>query len=314
MIVVAGESLVDLIPTGAGALAPLPGGGPYNVARALARLEVPVAFVGAVADDRFGRMLRDGLAADGVDLRGLVPTAQPTTLAVAELDDEGSAGYRFYTDGTAAPALTVEDALAATNAFGDRPVAALHVGSLGLALQPIAQAVEALIAAAAPQTIVMVDPNWRPGAVRAEQAWRERLRRALRRADIVKLSVEDLAHLDPDARVSDAAHRLLAAGARCVLVTDGPSPVRAFCPDAELALVPPPVQVADTVGAGDAFGAGFLAWCIRHGVTCDDLGDPATVRAGAEFAALIAARTCARAGADPPRLSELEGAARLAAA
>jgi fructokinase len=72
--------------------------------------------------------------------------------------------------------------------------------------------------------------------------------------------------------------------------------------------------VADTVGAGDAFGAGFLAWCVRRGVTREDLGNPGTVRIGAEFAALVAARTCARVGADPPRLSELQGPARLTAA
>lgn len=103
MIVVAGESLVDLIGGEHGTLRPLPGGGPFNVARGLARLGMDVAFLGAISDDAYGRTLREALRADGVDLRAVVPSALPTTLALAQLDADGAAGYRFYAEGTAAP-------------------------------------------------------------------------------------------------------------------------------------------------------------------------------------------------------------------
>lgn len=311
MIVVAGESLVDLIPTDEGALAPLPGGGPFNVARALARLGVPVAFLGTVSTDGFGRTLRDGLAADGVDLGCLVETDLPTTLALAELDDHGSARYRFYAERTAAAALTADDAQCAIDGVGPT---ALHVGSLGLALEPLAGAVERLVESAAPEVLVMVDPNWRPGAVDDPAAWRARLDRMLARADVVKLSTEDLAHLAPDVAVPEAARGLLSDRTRCVLVTDGGEAVTVACAGGVLEVEPPPVVVADTVGAGDAFGAGFLAWCTAHRFTRESLGDPAQVRDAAGFAALIAARTCARVGADPPRLLELEISAGLAVA
>src|SRR4029078_6036324 len=72
MIVVAGESLIDLILGADGRVEAVPGGGPYNVARTLGRLGQAVAFLGRLSTDRFGSMLRAGLAAENVDL-GLSP-------------------------------------------------------------------------------------------------------------------------------------------------------------------------------------------------------------------------------------------------
>ena len=105
MIVVAGEALVDLIARPDGTIAAVPGGGPYNAARAIGRLGVPVAWIGVLSSDRFGRELEAGLTADGVALDLVQRTDLPTTLALAELDASGAATYRFYTDGTSAPAL-----------------------------------------------------------------------------------------------------------------------------------------------------------------------------------------------------------------
>jgi fructokinase len=58
--------------------------------------------------------------------------------------------------------------------------------------------------------------------------------------------------------------------------------------------------VVDTVGAGDAFGGGFLAWWAEHGLGRDSLTDPDAVRAAAAAAAAVASLTCQRPGADPP--------------
>ena len=106
-ILVAGEALVDLIITPDGAIEAIHGGGPFNVARTIARLGQPTGFLGLLSDDAFGRARwRSSLAADGVDLVGAPPTELPTTLALAEIDPEGAASYRFYADGTSAPGLT----------------------------------------------------------------------------------------------------------------------------------------------------------------------------------------------------------------
>src|SRR5438105_108369 len=68
VIVVCGEALIDMVLGADGTRRPAPGGGPFNTARALARLGVPTAFPGHFSDDRFGRLLSDRLAADGASL------------------------------------------------------------------------------------------------------------------------------------------------------------------------------------------------------------------------------------------------------
>src|SRR6185436_17934360 len=151
-IVVGGEALIDLVPHEAGELRAHAGGGPYNTARTLGRLEQDVHYLGCVSDDGFGVQLRAHLEEDGVRLDTVVATRRPTTLALAELDASGAATYRFYTDGTSAPALTPEQALAAL----PQDVAFLHVGTLGLVMEPVAAALQAVIEAVADRALIMV--------------------------------------------------------------------------------------------------------------------------------------------------------------
>ena len=86
-----------------GEIVSVAGGSPYNSVRAIARLGVTASWVGGLSSDRFGRMLEDGLAGDGVERELVQRTDLPTTLALAELGADGSASYRFYTEATSAP-------------------------------------------------------------------------------------------------------------------------------------------------------------------------------------------------------------------
>src|SRR3954466_4578907 len=103
--VVGGEALIDLVPHAAGELRAHAGGGPYNTARTLGRLEQDVHYLGCVSEDGFGGAARGPLGGAAVNLDTVVSTPLPTTLALAELDEHRAATYRFYTEGTSAPAL-----------------------------------------------------------------------------------------------------------------------------------------------------------------------------------------------------------------
>jgi fructokinase len=301
MIVVAGESLIDLIVGADGRVEAIPGGGPYNVARTLGRLGQSVAFLGRLSTDRFGSILRAGLAAENVRLDLAPATDEPTLLAVVELDGGGAATYRFYVEGTAAPGLSAGDLPAAL------PVSttALHVGTLGLVFEPMAATIESLVAAVRDDVLVVADPNCRPTAIVDAVGYRARLGRILGRVDVVKVSVDDLAWLDPLAGPLAAAEGLMDLGPSAVLITDGPRPVRLLTASGVTEIDVPAVRVVDSVGAGDAFGAGFLAAWTANGRGRADLGDQLALVAATQFAIEVGALTTTRAGAEPPTLAEL---------
>jgi fructokinase len=301
-IVVGGEALVDLVPHAAGELRAHAGGGPYNTARTLGRLEQDVHYLGCLSDDGFGARLRAQLVEDAVRLDTVVPTPLPTTLALAELDESGAATYRFYSEGTSAPALEPEAALAALPERVDM----LHVGTLGLVMEPTALALQAVVEAVAERALIMVDPNCRPTFIPDRGTYRRSLAATLRYAHVVKVSNDDLEYLEPGAEPVDAARALLADGPRVALLTLGAEGALIVTADATETVAAPKIKVVDTIGAGDAFGGGFLAWWQLRGLGRDALGDIAALEEATRFASLVAARTCERPGASPPRLSELD--------
>jgi len=302
-IVVGGEALVDLVPQEAGELRAHSGGGPYNTARTLGRLEQDVHYLGCLSDDGFGARLRAKLVEDGVRLDTAVDTTRPTTLALAELDAHGAATYRFYTEGTSAPALTPEQALAALPS----EVEFLHVGTLGLMMEPIAAALQAVVEAVAERALIMVDPNCRPTFIEDRDAYRRGLAATLRYAHVVKVSGDDLEYLTPGASLTEAARALLADGPGVALVTLGGDGALIVTGAGEVQVAAPKITVVDTIGAGDAFSGGFIAHWARAGLSVSDLADGEAVRAATQFACAVAARTCERPGASPPRLSDLDG-------
>ena len=294
---VGGEALVDLVSDGTDSLTAHPGGGPFNTARTIARLEQPVAYLGRISTDRFGARLRDELAADGVSLDAVVETDDPTTLALVEIDPAGGASYRFYIDGTSVPGLTTAELPSAPSM--------LHVGSLGLVFEPTAATLEALAAARSDSALVTIDVNCRPLAIDDPVAYRARIERMLAHCHLLKASDDDLAYLEPDHSAVDAARALLERGPSVALLTRGAAGSIVVTSDDEISVPAVQVEVVDTIGAGDAFGGAFLAWWRRRGLGIDDLGQVDAVLEATRFASLVAAKTCVRAGAVPPRLAEV---------
>jgi fructokinase len=152
----------------------------------------------------------------------------------------------------------------------------------------------------------------RPWVIGDADAYRRRLQRVLGRSDVVKVSEDDLAWLEPERSATDAARMLLQAGPRVVLLTRGADGVQVVTGAGDVSVPAPEVEVVDTIGAGDAFGGGFLAWWRAQGLGREQLDDQAAVVEAATFGALVAARTVGRAGASPPFLHEVTQATEIA--
>ncbi|WP_030023529.1 carbohydrate kinase family protein [Streptomyces monomycini] len=320
MIVVAGEALIDLVPSsqspsGDGplpALLPRRGGGPYNTALALGRLGSPAAFCSRVSTDTFGEELLRGLRADGVDTSLVQRGTEPTTLAVADISPDGSAGYGFYADGTADRLFTLPDELPAA-------ARAVSFGTCSLVLEPGASAYEALLRRSAEQGIfTALDPNIRAGLIADADAYRARFRAWLPHVTLLKLSEEDAEWLaGPEAGpegVAAAVKDWLTAGPAAVVLTRGGDGLSVRTPGggAEIAVPGERIEVADTIGAGDTVNAALLHRLDAHGALSPDALAALTPDAWRDilgFAAHAAAVTCSRPGAQPPYAAELAGAA-----
>lgn len=299
---------VDGIAGGAAHLTVHPGGGPANTAVALARLGSTARFAGRISTGSLGRMAWEKLTASGVDLTASQDAAEPQTLAIARLSETGSASYEFYVDGTADWAWT-DAGLAPLidGPFGDgQPPVAVHTGTLALALQPSGEVIERLLATARERMTVSIDPNLRTLLVTA-QHYREVIDRWASLADIVRLSLDDLAELWPDRTPEQAADHLHGLGVQLAVVSLGEDGAFASLRGEQVRVPIAPTTVADTVGAGDSFHGGLLHQLADEGMLGGRLVglDAAGLTAALEFAARVAAITVSRPGADPPWIEEL---------
>lgn len=303
-----GEALIDMVPrqTPEGqAFLPLPGGAVFNTAIAAGRLGVPTLFWYGLSTDMFGDRLRAALAAAGVDAGLCRPVDRPTTLAFVTLV-EGQARYLFLDENTAGRLLAPADIPQVPAHVG-----ALFIGGISLVVEPVGSTIEAMAAAFAAERadrLVMLDPNIRPGFIRDEVAYRARIRRLIGLSHVVKLSDEDLAWLIGPGDPAGRAREVLAMGPRLVLVTAGGSGAHAFTAAFEGHVAAPSVTVADTVGAGDTFNAGFLAALAGRGAFDPDVLaglDGEALLSALAYATRAAAISVTRVGADPPWRAEM---------
>ncbi len=297
--VVVGESLVDIVKPVSGEEVSAPGGSPLNVAVGLARLEIDTVLITQLGDDEHGDLVARHVAASDVRLAdGTVASGRRTSTATAWLDAEHAATYEFDLAWDLPPHRLPEG------------TAGLHVGSLGAALRPGRDAVLDLVAQVG-DGFVSYDPNVRPAFVTdPAAAWRD-LAEVAARARLVKCSEEDLAALRPGEAEPDLARELLSAGAtELVVVTKGGAGATAYTRDLLVDVPAPPTTVVDTVGAGDSFMAGLLAVLCDWDLTVDGEGslealDEDRLALLLDGAALAAAVTCSRRGANPPTRREL---------
>ncbi|WP_029117659.1 carbohydrate kinase [Mycobacterium sp. URHB0044] len=291
---VIGEALIDIVEREGRPLGEHVGGSPLNVAIGLGRLGRDVDFLTHIGDDERGRRIVDYVEASGVRLVPGSVTADRTPTALARLDEIGAADYVF----------DIAWELAGTPEVAPPIVA--HTGSIAAYLAPGCLATAALLDAYRPSATVTFDPNVRPALITDREEVIGRIDRLVEKADVVKASDEDLRWIDPDLGPEKVAESWLASGPSIVAVTLGERGAFAVCAAGLVRVPARPVQVVDTVGAGDSFMTGLIdaLWALDllGASRRSDLAriDTGTLEGVVRAAALASAVTVARAGADLP--------------
>lgn len=306
MFVIAGESLIDLVAGADGSFVPAPGGGPYNFARALALQGVPAGYANPFSEDSFGDLLRQTLKASGAHHLGQL-SSKPTALALVTTDARGQPNYSFYREGVADRAIDATGLLAAlpSNALG------FHTGALALVPPDDAAMMEVVRHCRAQGVLCTVDVNMRPQIAHSLGISASRYRDAalaiVSTAHVAKVSDEDLHHLGFSGAPEVAARALLHRGCRLVVLTLGAEGAWAIGPEEQAFQPAQPVEVVDTVGAGDCFFAGFIAALHRQGLLPDlrYRAPPASILEQAlRHAAICAAINIGRKGCQPATWDE----------
>ena len=310
MIVTLGEALIDFIYVDEDSnqlYKPVPGGSPMNTSIALSRLDVPSAFISGISTDMFGEMLSKHLLENGVDISAVVPKNNPTTLAFAKIVS-GIAEYAFFANDSADRSITESEIQTAIDKLPTKP-SCFQIGSISLLLEPGATAIYSIISNRKPNIPVSFDPNSRASLVTDRDSYLRRLEALFRQSDIVKISDEDIKWIFPELSLEAAADAILQFGVSVCVVTAGKKGVYWFSQKIQEYLPAREISIIDTIGAGDTFHAGLLAYLYLSGNLSQEklknINQNSAVDA-LKYASMAAEINCCRQGANPPTASELE--------
>lgn len=290
-VLVIGEALIDIV-EGAGGDRELVGGSPANVAVGLARQGHDVRLLTRLGRDARGERIAAQVTASGAVVTDDSWTDAATSTARARLRADGSAEYDFAIDWSI-PTPPLGEAVA------------VHTGSIALFLEPGGRAALDALENAAGRALVTLDPNIRPALVGEHRTALARFVAAARTADLVKLSDEDAAWLFPGLVPEQVLAEIATYGPRIVVITRGGEGALGLGPGGITEVQPFPVDVADTIGAGDAYMASLISSALEDPLLFSS--EPALERA-LRRAAVMAGITVSRPGANPPTRAEVDAA------
>ncbi|MES2933287.1 MAG: PfkB family carbohydrate kinase [Pseudomonadota bacterium] len=307
MIATIGEALVDMIELADGRFLPCLGGSVCNFSLGAARQGMATSYLNPLSGDRFGDRFRALLTGNGVVLAAPTASICPTSLAMVSLDQQGVPTYAFHREGVADRDVTAASLIATLPA----PLQLLHTGGLALVPQDAPLALEVMQAARTRGALVSVDANLRPMVVQDREQYVAGVKQVMRQADIVKLSDEDLDVLGWGDLDDVALTAVLFDNAKLglVAITRGKQGAALWTRHQQVRLAAPAdLAVVDTVGAGDSFHAGLLAYLLRSGQmnSAADLAHlPADLLSAALRHAIAAASiNIMRSGCNPPTWEE----------
>lgn len=294
---VCGEVLIDLLPGTPERIAVV-GGGPANTAKALSRLGHEVQFIDGISTDEYGVTARSELSRDGVGLDLALTSELPTCTATVSLSSDGSASYEFLIAGTATFDFS-DSWLPDPEKFKPE---VLQIGTLVTIIEPGASVLYEWAVKVSEFAPIVFDPNIRTSVMPDLNKYRDEVEKWIKISSVVKFSEDDIAALYPNEEPVNIAKICIEKGVQLVVITRGANGLVGITADGVVEVPGEKVKVIDTVGAGDTVGAIIVEAVTQIGIlnlTGSKLRDVL------HRAAVAAAITCSRAGAQPPRAFEL---------
>ena len=276
-----------------------PGGAPANVAAAVSRLGGNAFFAGMLGDDMFGDFIAHSLAAEGVNLDFLSRTNEAKTgLAFVSLDAQRERTFEFYRHPSADMLFTAEHF--PKHCFDGNGL--FHFCSNTLTSDGLYSATLAgLQRAKDSQWLLSFDVNLRVNLWADISQALPAIWECFKYADLVKMSMEELDFVADDAPHVDTLGKIMAAGARLIVITDGGNPLRYFSAENSGEMTPIKVQMVDATAAGDAFMGGLLFSLAEQNITPNSLGEllanQVALEASIRFASACGAHAVQREGA-----------------
>jgi 2-dehydro-3-deoxygluconokinase len=257
------------------------GGSESNVAIGLQRLGVQAVWCGRVGADSLGNLVEREIRAEGVDVRIAVDSSAPTGLMIKERRTPATQRVSYYRAGSAGSRITPDD-------IGEQLISGaglLHVSGITPALSPQAEATlrYAVDLAKAHNVTVSFDLNFRGNLWSADDA-RSIYRGIIPLADIVFAGDDEAAIAVGAGEPEELALRIAALGPRQAVIKLGSDGALALIDGTLFRQEAVTVDAVDTVGAGDAFVAGYLAEFVTG---CEPQDRLKTAAATGAFACLV---------------------------
>ncbi len=308
MIITLGEALVDMIEQSDGRFDACLGGSVCNFTQAIALQGLPTTYLNPLSADKFGDRFHALLLEKGVRLASQRRSSCPTSLAIVSLDHHGSPTYAFHRDCVADRDVSAAELIASWPDDG----ILLHTGGLALVPADLDKICAVMTAATRHGALISIDANLRPMAVPQRAGYIAGVLRALNLAHIVKVSDEDLEVLGLGAvSLQELADMLFGASSvQLIALTRGAQGATLMTRHAAVTLAAPiGLAVVDTVGAGDCFHAGLLAYLQRGGKLASPAWleklEPDFLTAALRHAIASASINITRAGCSPASWDEV---------
>ena len=299
-VIALGELLIDFAcketdADGYPVMAAHPGGAPANFLAALTRFGAKTSMIGKVGADTFGKLLLGTLEKAGIGTEGMIEAPDVfTTLAFVTFDPDGDRHFAFARKPGADTCLRKDEI---STGLLDR-TRILHFGTLSLTDEPARSATQFAVAYAKEHgKLITFDPNLRKPLWNDLAQAKEQMLWGLRQADLVKISDEEVQFLwgcSPE----QGAERVLALGAKLVMVTLGPKGCFLKNAQAEYRCGCPQVRTVDTTGAGDIFGGSAVSRFLELGKTPEQLTQE-DLAYMARYASAAASLSTEKSGAIP---------------